>query len=146
LNFVQLVMEPTGRLKYQVEAEFSKVYGKIIHTTSLCCTFINLISSMNFLMWSSGNPKVSGSNLGRSFSGCLGKLCNHPGIAKASLANHGWLFSGWSFTLWMFSLLSPMSSDLSSEASELDPTSSDSELSGSEWVLVGGVTTKCFRN
>jgi len=46
-------------------------------------------------MQSFGNPEVSTSNLGISFFGCLGKLCNKTGIAKESFTNQGWLFPVW---------------------------------------------------
>jgi hypothetical protein len=82
-------MDPTRKLKYHMEAEFSKLQGKIMHTMSSCWKFINLITTMDFLICSSDNPKVSGSNLGSNFSRCRGRLCTHPGMDRASLANQG---------------------------------------------------------
>jgi hypothetical protein len=91
---------------------------------------------MNFLIWSSGNPEVSGSNLGSNFYGCRGRLCTHLGMAKEYIANKGLLFYGEFSISSSWSLLSSMSSDPEPKRSKLNPSSSEN-ASNSEKFLAG---------
>lgn len=96
-NWFQLVIKPSGRKKYHVEAFPLKVYGKIMHTTSSSCTLINWFASKNFWIWSSMDSFEWGLNLGNSFSGCFGRWCFLPGMDKASRNSHGYWLSFWLF-------------------------------------------------
>ncbi len=55
---------------------------------------------MNLFTGSSGDSFLSGSNIGNSFSGCLGKSCTSPIIATTSWASHGILALAFSMFLW----------------------------------------------
>ena len=71
-NYFQEVIDPEGRLKNHDDAFPCKVKQNNLHATYSCYTFIMFIASVNLLIWFSGDVSSSGSNLGKSFSRCLG--------------------------------------------------------------------------
>ena len=82
------MIEPNGRFKNQDDAFPCKVKQNNMHATSSCCMFIMFIEIMNLSRWVLGSVSSSGSNLGKSLSGFLGKSFWGPAMARGLMVSH----------------------------------------------------------
>ena len=87
-NYCQEVIDPEGRLKNHDDAFPCKVKWNNLHATSSCCTFIMFITSMNLSIWFLCSISSSGSNLGKSFFGFLGKGFRGLGMERELIVSH----------------------------------------------------------
>jgi hypothetical protein len=92
-NYFQEVIHSEGRLKKHDDAFPYKVKQNNLHATYSCCTFIMFIESMNLSIWFSGKLSSLGSNLGKSFSGCLGRGFRGPRMERTVIVSHRGLAS-----------------------------------------------------
>ena len=92
-NYSQVVIDQGYKLKYQVDAFSTNVYGNRWHTTSSYWTFIRWIVSIKILIWSSGEAILSRSYFGRVFLGLFGRSLTPLVTATTSYSNQGWFWS-----------------------------------------------------
>ena len=88
LKCCQEVIDTDRRLKNQDDAFPCKVKQNNLHATYSCSTLIMFIASMNLSTWVLGSTSSSGSNLGKSFSGFVGKSFWGPGMARGFIVSH----------------------------------------------------------